>query len=130
MRKALPLLVVIGIFIAVYLRFGSSLNTSFMQKSTSREKRFTVNQAINTEKSKQIQIKTGSTALDLLQKTSTVVIKGDKENAFVVEINGRKAEESKKEYWAFYINGKMASIGAGGYKLKDGDNIEWKIETY
>ena len=40
------------------------------------------------------------------------------------------AEESKKEYWAFYINGKMANVGAADYQTKEGDKIEWKIEKY
>ncbi len=76
------------------------------------------------------QLVEGKTALDLLQKTAAVVTKGQKENAFVVEINGKKAEEKNKEYWAFYINGKLSAVGAGSYKLKNGDKIEWKIENY
>ena len=46
------------------------------------------------------------------------------------KINGRRVDDRKNEYWAFYLNGKMAQIGAGSYQLKNGDKIEWKIETY
>ena len=59
--------------------------------------------------------------------------KGEEANAFVTQINGypalRKASVPR-EFWAFYINGKMSNVGAGSYKLKDGDKIEWKIERY
>ncbi len=77
-----------------------------------------------------ISVKSGTTALDLLKSTIEVSAKGDGENAFVTAINGREAKQSAKEFWAFYVNGKQAEVGAGSYVLKNGDVIEWKIETY
>lgn len=70
------------------------------------------------------------TALDLTNEKAKIVTKGEGANAYVVEINGKSADDSKKEFWAFYVNGKQAEVGAGSYKLKDGDKIEWKIEKY
>ena len=78
----------------------------------------------------QYEVGAGTTALDLLKQSTKVTTKGEGENAFVVEINGRKADDAKKEFWSFYINGKMSAVGAGGYLLKNGDKIEWKIENY
>ncbi len=72
----------------------------------------------------------GKTALDLTKEKANTKIKGEGVNAYVTEINSQEALNSKKEYWAFYVNGKMAEVGAGSYKLKDGDKIEWKIEKY
>lgn len=69
----------------------------------------------------------GKDALTLL-KEKTNIEQGA--SGLVVAINGRKAEDSKKEFWAFYVNGKMAEVGPADYKTKDGDVIEWKIEKY
>ena len=93
-------------------------------------KLITVSQSINKQQSKTTSIKDGATALDLLRKTATIETKGEGANAFVTTINGRAADSSKKEYWAFYIDGKLAEVGAGSYKLKDKDKLKWKLETY
>ena len=76
------------------------------------------------------QIEEGKTALDLLSQTASIVTTGEKENAYVVGINGIKADDTKKEYWSLYVNEKVSQVGAGSYKLKKGDKIEWKIENY
>jgi hypothetical protein len=72
----------------------------------------------------------GKTALDLLSSRAAIQIKGEGANAFVVAINGRVADDSKKEFWSFYVNGEQSQVGAGGYTTKSGDKILWKIETY
>lgn len=51
-------------------------------------------------------------------------------SGLLTAINFRKADEKKKEFWAFYVNGKMAQVGPWDYKTKNGDIIEWKIEKY
>jgi len=75
-------------------------------------------------------VSVNKTALDLTKEKANVKTKGDGVNAYVTEIDGITAQDSKKEYWAFYVNGKMAEVGAGSYKLREGDKIEWKIEKY
>ena len=77
-----------------------------------------------------IRIKIGSTALRLLISTHKIVVKGEKENAFVTAIDGRVASSDAKEFWSFYVNDKQAQVGAGSYVVKNNDTIEWKIETY
>ena len=46
--------------------------------------------------------------------------------SFVTEINGVKG--SPGEYWIYYVNDKLASIGVSNYILKEGDIISWKNE--
>ncbi|MDH7475987.1 MAG: DUF4430 domain-containing protein [Microgenomates group bacterium] len=70
------------------------------------------------------------TALDLLKKTANIKIQGEKNTAFVLEINNVAPDQKKREYWAFFINNKLANIGAGGCLLKNGDRILWKIINY
>ncbi|WML44202.1 DUF4430 domain-containing protein [Neobacillus sp. PS3-40] len=43
-------------------------------------------------------------------------------------IKGLAAEGSN--YWAFYVNGKMASVGADSYPLQPGDQISFQYESW
>lgn len=114
--------------------------TAFIQyKNSLPEKKETaistisVKQTITIDSKKNqssVRIKIGSTALQLLTSTHKVTSKDQKENAFVTTIDGRIADPLKKEFWAFYVNGKQAAVGAGTYVVKNNDTIEWKIETY
>ncbi len=67
-------------------------------------------------------------ALDLLKSGHQVETKefaGVGE--FVESIDGKKADGTT-EFWAFYVNGEQAQVGASQYHPKDGDRIEWKLE--
>ncbi|HAQ02307.1 hypothetical protein A2467_01825 [Candidatus Nomurabacteria bacterium RIFOXYC2_FULL_36_8] len=46
--------------------------------------------------------------------------------SFITEINGVKGAPG--EYWMYYVNDKLASIGVSQYILKEGDIISWKNE--
>ncbi len=48
--------------------------------------------------------------------------------AFIEEINGVKNDASNNIYWMFYVNDKIAEVGASQYILLDNDIIEWKYE--
>lgn len=71
--------------------------------------------------------KTGKNALQLLKEKATVE---QDSSGLVVAINGRSANLSKNEYWAFYVNGKLSTVGPAEYQTKDEDSIEWKIENF
>lgn len=112
------------------------LSTAFIQYKrsipevkTSQGVIFSIVQAVGENKKRE-QVKVGSSALQLLSITHKVTTTGKKENAFVTAIDGRVADPQKKEFWAFYVNGKQAEVGAGTYVIKNSDTIEWKIETY
>ncbi len=77
-----------------------------------------------------VEIEENQTALSLLTKTNKVEMTGTGKNAFITSINDRVADKNKHEFWAFYVNGKQAQVGAGSYILHPADKIEWKIETY
>ena len=73
----------------------------------------------------------GKTALELLVAADpTAVVQGEGENAFVTGIDGREAQDSAKEFWALYVNGEMAQVGAGSLVTETGDEITWKLETF
>ena len=69
----------------------------------------------------------GKNALTVL-KEKTIIEQSS--SGLIVSINNRKADDKKKEYWSFYVNGKMAEVGPADYQTKKGDLIEWKIQKY
>lgn len=73
------------------------------------------------------QGRSGTDAMTLLEE-QTEVEKAP--SGFVTAINGRKADDQKHEFWAFYVNGEQAQVGAAEYETKATDQIEWRIETY
>lgn len=72
----------------------------------------------------------GTTALDLLLEADpSAQVTGEGENAFVTAIDGVAADPDS-EFWALYVNGEMATVGAGSLETEDGDEITWKLETF
>ncbi|MBI4097881.1 MAG: DUF4430 domain-containing protein [Candidatus Levybacteria bacterium] len=69
----------------------------------------------------------GRDALTILKEKTRVE---ESSSGLVVSINNRKADDSKHEFWAFFVNGKMAETGPLDYQTKKGDQIEWKIQKY
>lgn len=69
----------------------------------------------------------GRDALSILKEKT--IIEQDS-SGMVSSINGRKALEKNREFWSFYVNGKLAEMGAADYITKPTDKIEWKIDTY
>lgn len=67
----------------------------------------------------------GKNALELLQQKHTVDVSAE---GFVNSIDGQKP--SDHQFWAFYINGQSATVGAKDYQAKTNDTIDWKLETF
>lgn len=86
---------------------------------------------LGTTNSKEITYsgKDGITALVLLQQKYKAEISGTGASAFVTSINGLAANP-KNEFWAFNINGKPATVGAGNYITKVDDTITWKLSSF
>ncbi len=72
----------------------------------------------------------GMTALEVtkIATNSEVVAQGEGTEAYVLEILGQSLD--KREFWEFLINDQTALVGAGSYKVKSGDKIEWKISKF
>jgi hypothetical protein len=69
----------------------------------------------------------GVDAMVLLRRYASV---NQDHSGMISGINGRIADTSKHEYWAFWVNGTLAQVGAADYKTKNTDVIAWKIEHY
>ncbi|MDP4107584.1 MAG: DUF4430 domain-containing protein [Bacillota bacterium] len=71
------------------------------------------------------------TALQLLQVTlgsDKIGLQDTQYGPMVISIDGTSAQGNS--YWAFYVNGQYASVGADSYKLQPNDQITFKLETY
>ena len=42
-----------------------------------------------------------------------------------VKLSTEKVDASTWNYWQFFVNGKLANVGAGNYMLKAGDKVSW-----
>ena len=42
-----------------------------------------------------------------------------------VKLSSEQVNESTWKFWQFFVNGKAADVGAGGYTLKAGDKVVW-----
>lgn len=116
------------IIISGYFFYQNQLQS---KKSVTKQEKITVYLKLTGQEDfiKQV-VSTKKTALEFTKEKTKVVTKGEGVNAYVIEINGRKANDLNKEFWAFYVNGKQAEVGAGSYQLEEGDKIEWKLEKY
>ncbi|MFH1786629.1 MAG: DUF4430 domain-containing protein [archaeon] len=47
---------------------------------------------------------------------------------FVEGINGVEQDFAQGYYWQYYVDGELAPVGAGAYKIKDDVTIEWRLE--
>lgn len=48
---------------------------------------------------------------------------------WVTTVAGRKADDSKEEWWSLYKNGEFSTTGIDDTPLADGDNIEYRLEV-
>jgi len=88
------------------------------------------NNTQSIEQSSEISYKgvEGKTAMELLKASHQVEVQSFDFGDMVQSIDGKKPGEG--ETWSFYVNGKLASVGADAYQTKNSDTITWKIEKY
>lgn len=73
--------------------------------------------------------KKGESALEVLQRVAEVETKYGR--GFVVGINGIRSRYPKeRKDWFYYVNGILAKVGAGGYKLCPGDVEHWDFHEW
>ncbi|WP_417139095.1 DUF4430 domain-containing protein [Paratractidigestivibacter faecalis] len=87
-----------------------------------------------------VQVKEGSTAAELSEQVfKQTGIGADTGTGFYgwylnsltspfdedVKLSTEKVDASTWNYWQFFVNGKLANVGAGNYTLKAGDKVSW-----
>lgn len=67
------------------------------------------------------------TVLEQLANHAAIETKSSQSGVYIDVINGHRGGEDGK-YWTFYVDGKLAQLGAEAYITKGGEIIEWKFE--
>ncbi len=49
---------------------------------------------------------------------------------YITSVNGIKADDGQKTYWAIYVNGDPGQFGADSQPVNDGDRYALKLESY
>ena len=70
------------------------------------------------------EIKKNENLQSYLEKNHKAVF----EKGMMTELEGIKQDPAKKQYWMYYVNGKMAEVGIGDYKVNENDKIEFKFQ--
>ena len=78
----------------------------------------------------QMSLKAGSTAKDLLEQTGLTLDAGESSwgwflNGITSPFDGKSYgyDPATNSYWRFYVNGEFKDVGAGSYKLQEGDVV-------
>jgi hypothetical protein len=72
---------------------------------------------------------TGKTSMEQLKESATNVQTKTTEYGEYVDGIGELVGGTDGKYWSFYIDGTLASVGAGSYTQKGSEKIEWKFEN-
>ncbi len=118
-RNKLFLIILILIILA-----GGVLFVFYNQQNKKLSSRPTVSAQNNSFSYQGVE---GKSALEVLKEKTTIK---QVTSGLVTSINGRQADENKREFWAFIVNGKESQVGPADYMTQEGDLIEWKIQNY
>lgn len=58
------------------------------------------------------------------------VMTGNGKDTYISEINGKKIDPSKREFWELFVNGISSKISSDKYIIQKGDQIEWHINLH
>jgi drug/metabolite transporter (DMT)-like permease len=99
--------------------------------SVPKSKQFVVQETIagTVTSMQKVRVREGETALAVLKKSASITTQTSSYGILVESING-DINGTQKKYWTYLINGKEAPVGAGVYKVKQGDIITWKFTAY
>jgi len=112
------------IILILIILVGSVLFVFYNQHNKQVSSRSTVSAQNNSFSYQGVE---GKSALEVLKEKTTTK---QAVSGLVISINGRQADENKREFWAFIINGNEAQVGPADYMTQEGDLVEWKIQNY
>ncbi|MFD1738604.1 DUF4430 domain-containing protein [Bacillus salitolerans] len=115
---------------------GDKLTFQYIDWNVAPEKTVSLNVIGNDEKGTMKEVSEVSflnepTAFELLQVilgVENVLFSESEYGKMITAVNNLAAEGTY--YWAFYVNGEMATVGADSYKLQSGDKITFQYESW
>lgn len=108
---------------------SSSDTTTDTSTSEATTDQVTVTQKVGDGDEQQVAIEKDATVLDVLKASGVSYQSEDGSyGEYVTSIDGKAAEGNSG--WSYTVNGEEPSVGAGDYKVADGDAIVWSYVTY
>jgi hypothetical protein len=102
----------------------------FKPSTAAGSKKITVEVVIPDETSKDFTIKTDAEYLrQALEEAKLVKGSESKFGLFITEVNGRKADDAKKEWWCITKDKDTVNTSADLTPIADGDHFELTLKT-
>lgn len=131
-KYALPVIVVLALTLVGLGIYAGQDNSSDNTSETTQTEEIVNQQTLNiSEDGRTVSYDgvAGEDALTTLLSLGTAETESSEFGEFVTSIEGVEADSSS-EFWAFYVNGAQASVGADSYVAQEGDKIEWTLESF
>lgn len=74
----------------------------------------------------ELQVEEGDSVMDVMEDHYDI----EEDGGLITAIDGVSQDTSKNLYWFYDINGEMAEVGAEKTIVKEGDTIEFRLETF
>lgn len=111
------LALVVAVMLLIYL--------NFMPEPTKGSKEIIVEVVIPDEESKDFTLNTDSEYLrQALEEASLVKGSESDYGLYITEVNGRKADDTKQEWWCITKDGAQVNNGVDTIAIADGDHYE------
>ena len=118
----LALVVLLGVFVAAYY---------FSKPDTESGGKAIIVKVIEGDNVKTFEIKTDAEyLLDALNEKNLIAGESGRYGYYITAVDGRTANEDKREWWQIVKNGEQTTTGADTTPIKDGDIIELILSTY
>lgn len=115
--------IIIGAFAVALLAIGATTFALINQPQTNAQP--AASQQLASD-SVEFTAEASKSVLEQLKARYSVETQDSYYGAYVVAINGKKAEGS--QFWGFYVNGEMAQKGAADYITNGGEQIKWQLQ--
>jgi len=108
----------------------STNNTSDTEEVAKDSVRITIsiNEGEQYVTEEEIQIEEGDILMDVMKEN--FYIETDQDGQFITSIERVAASEEDKTAWMYFVNGELATVGAGEYELTPGDVIEFDLQSW
>ncbi len=126
-RNSVVLVVVFVVLVALF----AGLYFGLKERGTEGEKTITVTVVTGQGEKTPFTIKTKEEfLLGALNQIELIKTEDSVYGAFVVEVNGVKAESENREFWEIIKNDEPTMTGVSDTPVSDGDRFELRLSTY
>lgn len=124
--------ILISIIVFITAVCGITLNRAYINKQavSGMKEYILIVTDTNNSFNEKIKIKTKENSLGKdLDQRGIIESSSSSYGRFITEVNGRKADESKKQWWNIVVNGKSSNKGIDNVMISDKDEYKLILTT-